>query len=193
MTNSNSLNIMLVDDEPGRAAILKEALQSLGHQVIYRNRDTMSIYQMVNTFSPDVIIVDTKAPDRDILEDLALISDKNPKPVLVVSEQDDQAIIEQAIKSGASAYVMDGLPASRVRGVLTTAIARFKEYQALKQELLSTRTELQDRKIIEKAKGLLMTHKGIDENSAFSTLRNLAMQKNRRLGEIATDIVDLLG
>lgn len=192
MTNGNTLNIMLVDDEPGRAAILKEALQSLGHNVIYRNRDTMSIYQMVQTFAPDVIIVDTKTPDRDTLEDLALISDNNPKPVLVVSEQDDQAIIEQAIKSGASAYVMDGLPASRVRGVLTTAIARFKEFQALKSELLSTRTELQDRKIIEKAKGLLVKHKGIDEDAAYTALRNLAMQKNSRISEIASDIVDLL-
>lgn len=193
MSDNHALNIMLVDDEPGRAAILKEALQSHGHQVIYRCRVSSSIYQMVQAFSPDVIIVDTKAPDRDILEDLALVSDKNPKPVLVVSEQDDQEIIEQAIKSGASAYVMDGLPANRLRGVLRTAIARFNEYQALKQELTSTRNELHDRKIIEKAKGLLMKHKGIDENEAFTTLRNLAMQKNRRLGEIATDIVDLLG
>ncbi|TXR52131.1 ANTAR domain-containing response regulator [Reinekea thalattae] len=191
MPATDALNIMLVDDEPGRAAILKEALQSHGHQVIYRSRTTSSIYQMVNAFSPDVIIVDTKAPDRDVLEDLALVSDKNPKPVLVVSEHDDEGIIEQAIKAGASAYVVDGLTEGRLRGVLRTAIARFNEYQALKSELLSARSELQDRKVIEKAKGLLMKHKGIDENESYTTLRNLAMQKNRPLRDVASDIVEL--
>ena len=193
MSQDESLKIMLVDDQPGRAAILQEALQSLGHQVIYRKRESASIYQMVNTFSPDLIIIDTKTPDRDILEDMALVSDTNPKPVLLVSEQDDQSIIEQAIKAGASAYVMDGLPAHRLRSILSIAIARFNEYQALRKELLTTKNELQDRKVIERAKGLLMKHKKVDEQAAYKALRDLAMQKSRRLAEVASDIVELLG
>ncbi|MEJ2042793.1 MAG: ANTAR domain-containing protein [Reinekea sp.] len=187
------MNILIIDQIAGRAEPLEAALKDLGHNVIIRPPGKYAIYQMVESFKPDVVIVDAESPDRDTLEDVSLTSDRLPRPIIFFSDDEDDEVIRQSIQAGVSAYIVDGLQPSRVKSLLNVAISRFEEHQKLKGELKKTRNELAERKVIDRAKGLLMKHKQCDEESAFAAMRNMAMNKKVRLAEIAQDIIDLFG
>lgn len=185
------MNILIFDHIAGRAGPLEKALTDLGHEVIVRPPGKYAIYQLVESFQPDVVIVDADTPDRDTLEDISMTSDKLPRPIIFFADDEDDEVIRQSIRAGVSAYIVDGLQPSRVKSLLNVAISRFEEHQLLKQELTRTRSELADRKVIDKAKGLLMKHKNCDEEAAFSAMRKMAMNKNQKLSEIAQDVIDL--
>lgn len=185
------MNILLIDHIAKRAETLESALKKLGHDVLIRPPGKYAIYQMVESFQPDVVIVDAESPDRDTLEDVAVTSDRYPRPIIFFADDEDDEVIRQSIQAGVSAYVVDGLQPNRVKTLLNVAISRFDEHQKIKGELKKTRDELADRKIIDKAKGLLMKHKDCDEDAAFSAMRKMAMNKNVRLAEIAQDVIDL--
>jgi response regulator NasT len=185
------MNILLIDQIANRAKPLEVALTALGHQVVVRPSGKYTIYHMVETFQPDVVIVDADSPDRDTLEDVSATSDRYPRPIIFFATDEDDQVIRQSIQAGVSAYIVDGLQPSRVKTLLNVAISRFEEHQRLKGELLKTRNELSDRKILDKAKGLLMKHKQCDEDAAFSAMRKMAMNKNVKLAEIAQDVIDL--
>jgi len=187
------MNILLIDQIAKRAEPLEDALKALGHQVVVRPPGKYAIYKMVETFQPDVVIVDADSPDRDTLEDVSVTSDKYPRPIIFFADDEDDEVIRQSIKAGVSAYIVDGLQPGRVKTLLNVAISRFEEHQRLKGELKKTRNELADRKIVDKAKGLLMKHKQCDEEAAFSAMRKMAMNKNVKLAEIAQDVIDLFG
>jgi len=186
------IKVLLLDEDRGRGALIAQALSDAGSDFnVFRPDVTSNLIKLVESYTPDVIIIEVDSPSRDTLEHLAIINEHNPKPVVVFSNDDDSSLIGKAIRSGVSAYVVDGLAHNRVLGILEVAMTRFREYQALKEELTNAKNQLADRKLIEKAKGFLMKQKGIDEESAFKALRKMAMDKGKSLAEVASNVVSV--
>jgi response regulator NasT len=183
---------MLVDDQPARAALLEQALLDHQYTVIARLSSAEGLADQVARLSPDVIIIDIESPDRDTLEHMALLHRDNPHPIVMFSEEGDTNAIDRAMRAGVSAYVVDGLNPARVKTIVDVAIARFREYQALRRELEETRTQLADRKQVDRAKGLLMKHRAMDEQQAYHAMRKMAMDRGQRLGEVAANIIAVL-
>lgn len=187
----NPPTVLLVDQEAGRAAILEAALSDAGYRVVAKLNHVKELLRSVESLAPDVVIVDIDFPDRDCLESMAVLNHSNPCPVVMFSDSDDDSIIASAMKAGVSAYVASGMSPDRVRPVIQVAMARFREFQALKQELRKTKDELADRKVIEKAKGLLMKHRGFNEDEAYHAMRKLAMERNQRLSATAKSVIEV--
>lgn len=188
---STALKVLLVDEEPGRAAILERALLDAGYVLVSRLSSADRLVEHVAASQPDIVIVDIDSPDRDCLENMAVLSQSNPKPVIMFSDEDNEEIIAGAIKAGVSAYVADGMNPDRVRPIVQVAVARFREFQALKNELQKTRDQLADRKLIDKAKGLLMKHRNFSEDEAYHAMRKLAMERNQRLVDTARNVIEV--
>lgn len=183
------LTVMLVDDQPARAALLEQALLDHSYKVIARLSSAAGLAQQVASLEPDVIIIDIESPDRDTLEHMASLHRDNPHPVVMFAEEGDTSAIERAMRAGVSAYVVDGLNPARVKTIVDVAVARFREFQALRRELEETRTQLADRKQIDRAKGLLMKQRGLDEKQAYNAMRKMAMDRGQRLAEVASNII----
>lgn len=183
------LTVMLVDDQPARAALLEQALLDHSYKVIARLTSAAGLAQQVASLEPDVIIIDIESPDRDTLEHMATLHRDNPHPVVMFAEEGDTSAIERAMRAGVSAYVVDGLNPTRVKTIVDVAVARFREFQALRRELEETRTQLADRKQIDRAKGLLMKQRGLDEKQAYNAMRKMAMDRGQRLAEVASNII----
>ena len=188
----NPARVMLVDDTPTRSALLEQALLDQGLIVVCRLESAQGLIKNVEVHQPDIIIMDLESPDRDTLENMTVLNQHNPKPVIMFSDEGDSQIISQAVQAGVSAYIVDGLNPHRVKPILDVAIARFREYQALRKELKQTRDQLADRKIIDKAKGLLMKTKGLDEEQAYHAMRKMAMDQSKPLVDIAQNILSVM-
>ncbi|MDB6059961.1 MAG: chemotaxis protein CheY [Verrucomicrobiaceae bacterium] len=186
---SKALTVMLVDDQPARAALLEQALLDHSYKVIARLSSAEGLAGQVARLQPDVIIIDIESPDRDTLEHMTSLHRDNPRPVVMFSEEGDTKAIERAMRAGVSAYIVDGLNPARVKTIVDVAVARFREYQALRRELEETRTQLADRKQIDRAKGLLMKQRGLDEQQAYNAMRKMAMDRGQRLAEVAGNII----
>jgi two-component system, response regulator / RNA-binding antiterminator len=184
--------IMLVDDQPARAAILEQALIDAGCEVIARLSSAQGLMKRVMEHQPDVIIIDIESPDRDMLEHMTVLNQHNPKPVIMFSDEDDPATIEKAVRAGVSAYVVDGLNPSRVKTIMNVAVARFREFQALRGELEKTRNQLADRRLLDEAKSLLMKHKGMTEEEAYHAMRKMAMDRGQRMVDVAKNFISVM-
>lgn len=196
VNTAQQLKVLIVDENRGRSALLEQALSDAGHKVIAIIASDANISRWVAERQPDVIIVDLESPNRDTLEHMRSISRDNPKPVVMFADDSDSATIHKAIEAGVSAYVVDGLADKRIKPLMEVAIARFREYQALKDELTRVKTTLEERKIIDKAKGLIMKRKACDEEEAYRLLRKTAMDSNQRLIDVARSLIasiELLG
>ncbi|MDE2089449.1 MAG: ANTAR domain-containing protein [Gammaproteobacteria bacterium] len=190
------LRVMLVDDHADRAALLERALAGAGYQVVATVAAGEDLYRRVAEIQPDVVIIDMESPGRDTLEHMRNISRDQPKPIVMFADNSDRAMIEAAVQAGVSAYIVDGLNGKRVKPIVEVAIARFKEFQALRRELEQAKTTLVERKTIERAKGILMKQRGWTEEQAYQALRKMAMDRNLRVAEVANQViamVDLLG
>lgn len=195
----NRLTVLVIDEDKGRAMLLEQALRDQGYKVLGRLESTDFMADNVNELKPDIIIIDVDSPDRDVLENMALMNQSLPRPVIMFAEQGDQATIEKAIRSGVSAYVVDGLEQHRIKAILDVAIARFREFQAMRSELNhvhdelnQVRTELADRNLTEKAKILIMKHNNCSEDKAHQAMRKMAMDQQKPLIEIAKSIISVL-
>lgn len=186
------LRVILVDESRGRAAILEQALQDAGHQVVARLNSHSDLLARVQELRPDVILIDLQSPDRDTLEHLRSIGRDQPKPIVMFAERSDAATTQEAIRAGVSAYLVDEVNPRRLKSIMEVAIARFREFQALRRELDETRSKLAERKVIEKAKGLLMSHRGMSEEQAYQALRKMAMDRNQRLAEVAQNVITVM-
>jgi response regulator NasT len=189
----SSLKIMLVDQHPGRSAILEQALSDAGHQVVARIEPGRNLAREVRDSEPDIIIIDMEAPGRDTLEQMREIGRDQPKPIILFSNKRDGEYIRQAVRAGVSAYVVDGLSRERIMPIVEVAMARFREFEVLRQELQETKNLLADRKVIDKAKGVLMQRKGLSEDAAYQLLRKAAMDRNMRVAEVARTLLALEG
>ena len=191
------LRVMLVDDASHEEAeALEDSLRALGFEVAVATPDARSLLDRVSELAPDVIIIASESPTRDTLEQLAFVTERRPRPIVLFTEDRANATIAAALRAGVSAYIVDGVDRERLRPILDVAIARFEQERALRAELRDAKDRLADRKIIERAKGVLMREKGVGESEAFALMRKLAMDRNRRLADIAQqilDVTDLIG
>ncbi len=185
-------SVLLVDADKIRAAMLIRELESLGYEVVETLRIATHLLKEIDTCSPDIIVVGIDLPDDDILQKIASLQSIQPHPVIMFAEQDTPQIIQKVIKAGVSAFVVDDIQAERINSIVNVAIARFQEEQALRQELTRTKNQLEERKIVDKAKGLLMRKKGLDEDQAYKMLRKMAMDKGKTLGAVAENIIEVM-
>jgi two-component system, response regulator / RNA-binding antiterminator len=187
-----ALRVLLVDDDPDRAHAVRAALAVAGFDVISHLPNPLDLYDAVKAFAPDVVIVDTESPSRDALEHIALVSRDAPKPVVMFASDASSDAIRNAVRAGVSAYVVDGLSPERLQPILRVAVERFEAEQSLREELAETKTALKERKLVERAKGLIMKREGVDEEEAFRLLRKFAMDKGFRMGEASQRMIDIL-
>ncbi len=183
------LRILLMTDQSDRTMLLERALQAERHSVVavIRPDDDPCFYAA--QARPDAMVVSLTAPDPAVLEQLHRLSREQPLPVVVFTERSDNTALRTAVRAGVSAYVVDGLEAERVIPVLETALARFREFQALRQERDAAVMALAERKVVERAKGILMQRRGLPENAAYQVLRRMAMDRGRRLAEVAESVI----
>ncbi|TRZ67508.1 MAG: ANTAR domain-containing protein [Rhodocyclaceae bacterium] len=185
------LKILVIDESRSRAGEICAGLALAGHQVVAVLAGATDLTSEVSRIRPDIILIDTKAPSRDTLEHLAAMNRDMPRPVVIFAQASDDATIRKAIAAGVAAYVIDGLEPGRIKPVIEVAIARFEAHQALRQELSAATKKLSDRKLVERAKGILMKSRGIDEEAAYASLRRLAMDRGQPLAQAAKDVVDM--
>jgi response regulator NasT len=183
------LGILIVDQNVVRAAILEEGLRDAGYANVTVVRDMQNLQQRIVNSDPDVIFIDLENPNRDVLEQMFQVSRTVRRPVAMFVDHADSATIEAAIEAGVSAYIVDGLKKERVLSILHTTISRFNSFDRLRQELDRTKQALQERKLIDRAKGILMKERNLDEASAYGMLRRAAMNENLRLADVAQSVV----
>lgn len=193
MNSPEPLRILLIDKDPERASQVCQALRHEGHEVIRQRPDATGLTAAVARDLPDMVIIDMDSPDRDTLENMSTLNTHAPRPIVFFADRPgDRATIHAAVKAGVSAYVVDGIQPERVRSIIDSAVAQFESFQALRTELEETRSALEDRKVIEKAKGLIMRHENCDEETAYRKLRSSAMEHSERLAIMAGRVITLL-
>jgi response regulator NasT len=187
------MRVLVVDESDERAALLREALTAAGHEVAASLSSSLELLRAVETLRPDVIVIDTESPTRDVLEHVVIVSQSSPRPIVMFASDSGGEAIRDAVRAGVSAYVVDGLDSSRVNSIVEVACARFEEFQRLKIELAEANLKLSERKLVERAKGLLMQSRGLSEDDAYHALRKLAMARKQRLGNVAQQLIDSAG
>ncbi len=184
-----SLKIVIVDENPIRAAILEDGLREAGHVQVVRIEDTTRLLARVYAIDPNVILIDLENPSRDVLEQMFQVSRAVKRPVAMFVDQSDKASIEAAVDAGVSAYIVGSLRKERVKNILDLCISRFNAFARLQDELDRTRSALEERKVIDRAKGILMTAKNPSEEAAYSLLRKTAMNENKKIAEVAQSVI----
>jgi response regulator NasT len=185
-----STRVVLVDGVADRAAWVKESLEVSGFVVMAVLSTGVDLPRLVGELSPDVIVVDIDCPDRDILEGMRQVALDHRRPVVMFSQDGDTKMIRASVEAGVAAYVVDGLRPDRVKPVVDVAIARFKQFQELHSELDRTKATLAGRKLVERAKGILMKRRRCEEEEAFRLMRKMAMDQKLRLVDIANKVID---
>ena len=190
------MRILVVDESAERAEIIREALEGAGHEVTASLSSPIALLRTIERLEPDVIVIDTDSPSRDTIEHLVAVSQHGPRPVVMFAADGTPETIREAVRAGVSAYVVNGLDPSRIRTIIDVAVARFEDFQRLRTELAEAQLKLAERKVIERAKGMLMKTRGLDEDGAYAFLRKAAMDRKLKLAEVAQrliDAADLLG
>lgn len=183
--------VLVFDESPVRAEILREGLALAGHEVVAMLDSPLDLIRQVDSLEPDVIIVHTDSPTRDVLEHIVMISRDRPRPIVMFASDAGSETIREAVRAGVSAYVVDGLDAARIQPIIEVAVARFDAFQSLKTELAAATDKLAERKLVERAKGILMKQRGMSEDAAYNALRKLAMDRNKRLADVARQLIDM--
>ena len=184
-----TLKIVIVDENPIRAAILEDGLREAGYAHVVHLNETSHLLARVYAIDPDVILIDLEDPSRDVLEQMFQVSRAVRRPVAMFVDQSDAASIEAAVDAGVSAYIVDGLKKERVKPILDLCISRFNAFWRLQTELDQTKTALEERKVIDRAKGILMKAKNLTEENAYALLRRTAMNENKKIAEVAQSVV----
>lgn len=184
--------VLLIDASSSRSSVLKRALIEYGYELVAKLNDTKDLLDQVEQFQPDVIVMGVDSPDQNALQQLANLNKQHPYPVVMFAEKETPQIIEQVVKAGISAFIVDDIQAHRITSIINVAIARFKEHQSIRSELEKTKTKLAERKTIEKAKGLLMAEKGCSEDEAYQCLRKMAMDKSLPLRVVSENIIEVM-
>jgi response regulator NasT len=189
MAADPSPKIVIVDESPIRAAILQEGLREAGFAGVTHISEMHNLLARIYALDPDVILIDLENPSRDVLEQMFQVSRAVRRPIAMFVDQSDAASIQASVDAGVSAYIVDGLKKERVKPILDLCIFRFNAFSKLQDELERTKSALEDRKIIDRAKGILMKLKGLNEEEAYVLLRSTAMREKKKIAEIAQSIV----
>ena len=184
-----SPKIVIVDESPIRAAILEEGLLEAGFAGVVHINEMQSLLSRIYALDPDVILIDLENPSRDILEQMFQVSRAVRRPIAMFVDQSDSASIQASVDAGVSAYIVDGLKKERIKPILDLCISRFNAFAKLQEELERAKSALEDRKVIDRAKGILMKLKGLTEDEAYVLLRSTAMREKKKIGEIAQSIL----
>jgi response regulator NasT len=188
-----TLGILVIDENRIRASIIEAGLREAGHDNVTLVHDVTGLAKRIAGINPDVIVIDLENPNRDMLENMFQLSRAVRRPIAMFVDRSDRASIEAAVDAGVSAYVVDGLKQERVKPILDMAISRFNAFSRLTRELEEARSELEGRKVVERAKGILMKSRGLSEEAAYALLRKTAMNQNRKIAEIAQSLVTAAG
>jgi response regulator NasT len=189
MLPDSHLKIVIVDESPIRAAILQDGLREAGHVQVIRIENRTDLLARIYAIDPDVILIDLENPSRDVLEQMFQVSRVVKRPVAMFVDQSDTASIQAAIDAGVSAYIVDGLKKERIKHILDMSIMRFNAFSRLEGELEQTKSALGERKVIDRAKGILMKAKNLTEEEAYTLMRKAAMNGNKKIAEIAQSII----
>jgi response regulator NasT len=189
---ASKLRVLVIDDQAQRYEAIARAIEAAGDQVVARVADRSTDLQAtVQAASPDVVIIDIESPDRDTLEDMRRISHEQHRPIVMFVDEARPDSIRRAIQAGVAAYVVKGASPERVRAVLDVAIARFHEERALRDQLAEALSSLEERKVVDRAKGILMQRRSLSEPEAYQLLRKTAMDRSMRLVDVARRLVEM--
>src|SRR6185369_8982662 len=189
MSAEQSPKIVIVDESPIRAAILEDGLREAGHVQVVRIDEMAHLLARIYAIDPDVILIDLENPSRDVLEQMFQVSRAVRRPIAMFVDQSDAASIQASVEAGVSAYIVDGLKKERIKPILDLCISRFNAFAKLQDELARTKSALEERKVIDRAKGILMKLKGLTEDEAYVLMRSTAMREKKKIGEIAQSIL----
>jgi response regulator NasT len=189
MPADQSPKIVIVDESPIRAAILEEGLREAGYVDVQHIREMHNLLARIYSLDPDVIVIDLENPSRDVLEQMFQVSRAVRRPVAMFVDQSDSESARASVEAGVSSYIVDGLKKERIKPILDLCISRFNAFSKLQNELDRTKSALEDRKIIDRAKGIVMKLKGLTEDEAYVLLRSTAMREKKKIGEIAQSII----
>ncbi|AWM07583.1 MULTISPECIES: ANTAR domain-containing response regulator [Bradyrhizobium] len=189
MNADQSPKIVIVDESPIRAAILQEGLREAGFTQVVHISEMQSLLARIYAVDPEIILIDLENPSRDVLEAMFQVSRAVKRPIAMFVDQSDSASIQASVEAGVSAYIVDGLKKERIKPILDLCVSRFNAFAKLQEELDRTKSQLEDRKVIERAKGILMKVKGLTEDEAYVLLRSTAMREKKKIGEIAQSII----
>lgn len=184
------LKVLVIDESKDRAAEICASLVRNGYQVAAVLPDAIKLLDQVTSLRPDIILIDSDSPSRDTLEHLSVLNREMPRPVLFFAREQSSEVIRRAVKAGVSSYMVDAVSPERLEPIIELAVARFEEYQALRRERDEATQKLSERVVIERAKGLLMKARNMDEEAAYKALRKLAMDRGRKLVEVAQSVID---
>jgi response regulator NasT len=183
------LKIVIVDESSIRAAILEEGLREAGFMAVERLSDMNNLLMRIHAIDPDVILIDLENPSRDTLEQMFQVSRIVRRPVAMFVDQSDTASIQASVDAGVSAYIVDGLKKERIKSILDLCVSRFNAFSKLQSELERAKTDLEDRKTLDRAKGILMKSKGLTEDEAYRLMRSAAMREKKKIADIAAAII----
>jgi response regulator NasT len=187
--DSMALRVLLADSNSERADALAEKLEATDDTEVLRARPGSSIADVVSAEMPDVVIVDMALPDRDALEDIRAVNSREPRPIIMFVDRDDPGFMEEAIAAGVSSYNVVGITLPDVKPIVAAAIAIFRRYRLVEQELAQAKAAIEERRTLERAKAILMRRRGIGEPEAYRWLRRKAMNESRRIADVAAELI----
>ena len=189
MASESSLKIAIVDESPIRAAILEEGLREAGFTSVERVSEMTNLLATLHAIDPEVILIDLENPSRDVLEQMFQVSRVVRRPIAMFVDQSDTASIQASVDAGVSAYIVDGLKKERIKSIIDLCVSRFNAFARLQDELERTKSALEERKVIDRAKGILMKLKNLSEEEAYVLMRSTAMREKKKIAEIAQSII----
>jgi response regulator NasT len=189
MGAESSPKIVIVDESPIRAAILEEGLREAGFTGVTHISEMHNLLARIYSLDPDVILIDLENPSRDVLEQMFQVSRAVRRPVAMFVDQSDSASIQASVDAGVSAYIVGNLQKDRIKTILDLCISRFNAFARLQDELDRTKSALEERKVIDRAKGILMKAKNMSEEDAYALLRKTAMNEKKKIAEVAQSVI----
>lgn len=187
--SARNLSILIIDENRIRASIIEEGLREAGCSQVTVVGELQNLLRQITEIDPDVVFIDLENPNRDALEHMLQVSRAVRRPVAMFVDRSDTSMTEAAIDAGVSAYVVDGLKKERVKPILDMAVRRFNVFSRMRDELEQTRQALEERKLIDRAKGILMQRRNLPEAEAYALLRRTAMEESRKIAEVAQSVV----
>lgn len=186
---NKDLRILVVEPNPERVREIVDALLKSGWSDVKAVAQISALERTVREFVPDIVLIDLTNPDRDMLEHISHATETSKRAVALFVDQTDEDLTQAALTAGVSAYVVDGLKMDRIKPVLQTATARFRMMRQMQSELDAAKQALEDRKTIDRAKGILMRQRNLSEDEAYNLMRKTAMGQNRKVIDVANALV----
>ena len=189
MGAEQSPKIVIIDESSIRAAILEEGLREAGYTEVVQVNEMQSLLARISALDPDIIVIDLENPSRDSLEQMFQVSRAVRRPIAMFVDQSDSSMIQASVDAGVSAYIVDGLKKERIKPILDLCVSRFNACSKLQDELDRTKNALEERKVIDRAKGILMKLRNLTEEEAYALMRRAAMNENKKIAEVAQAVL----